>query len=453
MVNKEDTMMRKKPFIILALSLAGLLASCSYGGTSVVSHDEFVNFYSEENLASQDSYAFVLGDAINISASSTDEEENIVSQSFILSSGSISTWDSNLSGSALSFASSMVKKNSSGVQLEGDKTSSSVSFSATTVADNENENIVTDASTYTYKYNIDQVDGEEYTGSSTQNEKNNYHECRVITQTDFKSVSSYSEDYGITPSVVTTTWSSTISSLSIEVAFDSGSGVTTTTKREATYNFQYDEVEPKVGASYSVLTYYNKTVNTVYSEILDNDNAVVSGTKTIATIIEQTSFNSLNDDEPTGSRTDRHSVYNWVTNDYVKDEASSSETIDDAYVYQVAASYLDSLTASSFLSTWKQLDELDHFLLDLSSYYNHLFIDFETYLAGDAANEEIVRDGLTYQYRSRLGQVSDNLTIIQYTFVKSSDEGKRTVLTDVSLLLVNTSADEVTTLSRISLVY
>ncbi|MFA7032635.1 MAG: hypothetical protein WC201_03635, partial [Bacilli bacterium] len=73
--------MKKQPFIIFALSLVSLLAACSYGGTSVVSHSEFTTFYNEENLDNQQHYAFALGDGITINALSLDEEDNKISQS------------------------------------------------------------------------------------------------------------------------------------------------------------------------------------------------------------------------------------------------------------------------------------------------------------------------------------------------------------------------------------
>ncbi|MFA7032498.1 MAG: hypothetical protein WC201_02945, partial [Bacilli bacterium] len=416
---------------------------CSYGGTSVVSHSEFTTFYNEENLDNQQHYAFALGDGITINASSLDEEDNKISQSFVFSSSSISKWEENLTGGSLNFAYSMTKKKPSGLQLEGDKYSSSVSHNATSIIDNDNENIVNGIDSYIYKYNVDQVDGTE----------TEYDNGEILTQTDSKTVTEYSEDYGITASITTTTWSSSISSVCTDVEYDSGSDITTTTSHEVTYNFQYDEIVPLVGASHTVLTYYNKVVDVIREEVLATDGSVISGTKTIATLIESTSFDSSSDNEAIGSRVNKNSLYNWVNNDYVKDEGSSTESTDDTYRYTLAQSYLDSLEASSFLSTWKTSVKLNEFLTSLSSYYDALFVDFDTYLAGDVANEEIVRDGLTYQYRSRLSEDGNNLNIIQYTFVKSSNEEESTKLTDVSLLLVDTLADEVTTLSRVSLVY
>jgi len=434
--------MKRKPLLIgLSISLIALITGCSYGGSAVLSHDKFVTFYEDEELDLQAERAFVLGDIITINYSFIDDDENVTSESFGLSTGSINRWISEKKGSSLSFAYSKDKKDSDKVQLESEKYSSSLSFNSTKITDDEDQEKLTTTETYIYKFDINDVHGSE----------TSYDECNKISEIDSYTVAYLSEDLGQTVKTTTKTWSSTINVLSLSEEFDEPSDVTTTTKNEEIYSFTYSEVKTGL-ITKSSLTYSFNSVITEREEVI-GDLGVISGDKTIKTSHEGTTIDEITETDE-GIKQYRESVYHWNGSEYVKDEANSFVDPDDTtFRFELQQDYLDSFLGDALFNKWNALPELTIFLVDLTDFYNALFIGFETYLYGDVENEEIVKEGLTYQYRSLLSSDVNTFEIMQYTFVKPSNNDQFAYLTDVSFLLFDSASDNSVLLSRVSIVY
>jgi len=434
-------MKNKRILIGISLSLIPLLAGCSYGGSAVLSHDKFIAFYEEEQLNQQADRLFALGDSISINSSFIDDDENVHSESFALSTGSIDRWISETKGSTLSFAYARDIKDSDKVQLEAEKYSSSLGFTSNKVVDEENQEKVTTTDTYTFKFDINEVDGTDTV----------YDQCNKVSENTSYSVAYLSEDLGKTVKTTTKTWSSTITMLQLYDEFDEITDVTTTYKNEENFSFVYSEVKTGLLTETS-LTYSSSSIFTVREEVIGGL-GVISGDKTIHTTTESTTIDEANDTDD-GLKTNKESVYHWNGSEYIKDEGSSYEDDPDtSFRYAVEQNYLDSFQGTVLFGVWQILPELATFLTDLSDFYSSLYTGFETYLYGDVENEEIVKEGLTYQYRSLLSTDINIYEIMQYTFVKPSDDTKQAYLSDISNLLFDSTSDTSVIMSRVSIVY
>jgi len=431
--------MKIKPYLrILPLSLVALIAGCSYGGTAVIAHADFVSFYQDEKLNLQNSKTFAVGDIISLNSSLIDGDENHVTESFNLSTGSYSRWASEHKGSPLSFAYVKDVKDASKVQIESKKYSSILSFNSTKIADDESEGKnVTTADINTFVYKIDDIHGTE----------ENFDKRNFVDRTDSYEVSYYSEDYGKTVKTTTKTWSSIVNTLSLNYTYNESTDITKTDKVEQNYSFTYVEIIDGLDVETS-LTYSFSSVTSTREEVLDDLGHVISGDKTIITTSEAT---TMTDNGSNGDKQYKESVFHWNGAEYFKD--SENSTSDTSFRFDLQQSYLDSFMAGEMFEVWSTLAELTAFLADLTIFYDNLFFDFETYLNGAIENEEIVKEGLTYQYRSLLSSDANSYEIMQYTFVKPTDESKNAYLSDVSYLLFDSASDSSVLLARVSIVY
>ncbi len=434
-------MKNKRILIGISLSLISLLAGCSYGGSAVLSHDKFIAFYEEEQLNQQADRLFALGDSISINSSFIDDDENVHSESFALSTGSIDRWISETKGSTLSFAYARNIVDSNKVQLEGEKYSSSLGFSSNKVVDEEEQEKVTTTETYTYKFDINNVHGTDTV----------YDECNKVSENTFYSVAYLSEDLGKTVKTTTKTWSSTITMLQLYDEYDEITDVTTTYKFEENFSFVYSEVKTGLLTKTS-LTYSSSSISNVREEVI-GESGIISGDKKIHTTTESTTIDETSDTD-IGVLTNKESIYHWNGSEYVKDEGSSHEDPDDtSFRYVLEQSYLDSFQGTALFNVWQIIPELAEFLAAISYFYSCLYIGFETYLYGNVENEEVVKEGLNYQYRSLITSNLNTYEIMQYTFVKPSDGTKQAYLSDVSNLIFDSASDTSVIMSRVSIVY
>lgn len=435
-------MNKKRLLASLSLSLVSLLAGCSYGGSAVFSHEKFVSFFEEEELDTQKTRVFDLGDNITINRSEIDDDQNVTTESFTLSSGSIDRWVSEKKGSALSFAYQNEIKDADKVQTLKNRYSSSLAYSSTVIPDEEDPETINTTETYTYKNDIDFVDGSE----------EDYDECEKFTNLMSYSTLSISEDLGQTVETTVKTWSESYDLFSVSKDFDNETNVTTTTKIDENYSFVFVESETD-STILRTLTYSISTVLTVSEEVLDEVGDIVSGSKLINTASETTTVNAALEIEE-GVKKNKVSIYEWNGSEYIKDNEQSYEDPDDNdFRFEVEPTYLENFSANEMFMTFTGLGLLEDFLDYLTIFYNNLFIEFETYLNGSEENEEIVKEGLVYQYRSLLSSNLNSYEIMQYTFVKPSDDEKPAYLSDASYLVFDSVTDSSVTLSRVSIVY
>ncbi|MDD2209217.1 MAG: hypothetical protein PHW23_01800 [Bacilli bacterium] len=434
-------MKNKRILIGISISLIPLLAGCSYGGSAVLSHDNFITFYEQEELNLQADRLFALGDSISVNSTFIDGDENVHSESFALSTGSIDRWISETKGSTLSYAYAWDIKDSNKVQLESKKYSSSLGFSSNKVVDDEDQEKVTTTETYTYKYDLNNVHGTDEV----------YDECDKVSENTSYSIAYLSEDLGKTVKTTTKTWSSTITMLQLYDEYDEITDVTTTYKMEENFSFVY--VESKTGLlTETSLTYSSSSISNVREEVIGGS-GVISGDKTIHTTTESTTIDEASDTD-VGVLTNKESVYHWNGSEYIKDEGSSHEDPDDTtFRYEVEQNYLDSFQGAALFNAWQIIPQLADFLAGLSNFYSSLYTGFEIYLNGNVENEEIVKEGLTYQYRSLLSSNLNTYEIMQYTFVKPSDDTKQAYLSDISNLIFDSASDTSVVMSRVSIVY
>lgn len=436
-------MKKQKLFIGLSLCLTALLASCSYGGTSILSHADFTSFYNEAQFSNEKTHKFVVGDDITITDGSIDEFDNVITREYVLSSSSIARWqEANSFGSTLSFASSVLKTDSNGTQVKIDESSASLGHSSAKKVDADNENIVTNTSTFTYQYDVNSVSGSVA--------RNNPHE--ITSETDTYSVATVSNDGGTTTSETITTWTSSITVSNYNDDVNIITLEKSTISEETTTSFTYSETVDSNNDKTTSLTYSKNEVNMTIVEQLDSNGSVTSGVRTIDTV---TSTTAQADSSSSGSKITKQDIANYSGGSYVPDAGASTTSTDSTYRYEVTSAYLTSLERDALLATWQGLDELDNFLNALSSFYNDLFINFESYLAGDVKDEEIIRAGLTYQYRSRLSsdETAHTIKVVQYTFICNKADVTASTMTEVSLLSVSTIDQSIVTLGKTILIY
>ena len=396
----------KKKLLFIAFPLVATLASCSYGGISKVSLEDFNEFYASGDLANQKSYDFKLGDDISYAASiPTDEGKTTTSMS--LASSSYETWVSKQTGNSLSFHEDTSKFDEDNELLETVVLNGGLSLVSKKVyeEDEETQTSVLLGRLDTYTFN----DASTFKSADSEEVKS-----LQMSYGRFYGVDEETGKFDKDPSRYEYTFTRSLKVNSTSLSEDEETRTNVVTNESEQYSYTYYSAS-KYSLSYS-LNSENKVVTDVKSD------GMFVGKDKVVDIVEKTTVSSKgNVSSDSGSNKTQHLVYNYVNDQYVKDEGASSETSDESYRFAFDKSVKDKFAPKALLKSFETSTNLATFLVRLNATVQSLFKEFEAYHDDETIEGEIIRFADTYQYRMKV----DDESIVQYTFVEGKENDDR----------------------------
>lgn len=431
----------KKAYLILPIF--ALLTSCSYGVSSMISHNEFKSFYENESggLTTQKNRLFSLGESINIKTVTYDTD-GIITKELVADTDSNGSWsltngDLFTDGEKLSFNNTEKKTDEDNKQVYSNGCQGFLNHASSTIETDEDKknNISYDVESYEFYLLNEDIVGEEndYQTINKEETTNSY----TVTKKN-----SYNKETSeIYVSLITTQWYSKITKNVLDYeTFENGTIRKTEIKN--TYEFNYVKCQNIDDNSIKfALTYSNSEKETITDTLKDTGGNIASSTITQTYVVEVTSFDDTKEPavSETGSKRDQYYVSNYDTlsGDYIIDNNVSTDTTDDNWRFEVTNEYVSSLERDQMLTAWRNLSELTSCFDNINTTYQGLFTQFENefYATDVSSEEEIVLNGRNYAYRIKLDDLSSagNPEILQFLFLDGKTDEDASKLTKVSL--------------------
>lgn len=435
--------MKNNTKLILISILFPLLASCSYGASSIVKRSHFLDFYEDEvgGLKTQKNHSFTLGDNINISTVETSDDK-IINEKFILQSFGYEGWtmgDDYKDGDPLSYSITTKVEDLDGEQLELLTKSGLFQFESSLLEDPDtNKKIISS------KYMFSEAESEKH-GSleNFRGSEKGYLDYSLSAYYSKQDIFGYQNGKEILEQ--------TIEDHYIEKNHESliNSLLPDGTKRKfkliETLSFSYTIVDNVLDDEKSYSLSYSNVVNTTVNDQKYDGNTKISGSITVSEEKEKASFSEIStptSKNPNDSKTNKVQVqdYDPLSGQYVDNEELSKDEKVEGWTFDLLSMFIEKCTRDQLFNEFKQSSRLESALTTINDFYRGLFADFENeFYYTSSKEEEIIQSGRTYAYRYKI----DDTHVRQYLFLDGKNKEESSSLSKVSDFFLKSASEAI----------